>query len=84
MVIYEDNTVAIDQVKHGYTKVDNTKYISPKLFFTREQQAFQKIQVHHIGSKKNHAHLFTKSLSKFLFQKHVRDIGLWKLCELPK
>ncbi|KAL4568185.1 hypothetical protein LXL04_023792 [Taraxacum kok-saghyz] len=84
VVIYEDNTAVIDQAKHGYIKGDNTKHISPKLFFTHEQQAFQKIEVQHIGSDKNHADLFTKSLPKYSFQKHVKAIGLRKLSELPK
>ncbi|KAL4592431.1 hypothetical protein LXL04_005425 [Taraxacum kok-saghyz] len=66
VIIYEDNISVIDQAKHGYIKGDNTKHISPKLFFTHEQQAFQKIEVQHIGSDKNHADLFTKSLPKWV------------------
>mgnify|MGYP001093116649 FL=1 len=82
VVIYEDNTAVIDQAKHGYIKGDATKHISPKLFFTHEQQALQRIEVKHIGSENNHADLFTKSLPKYSFQKHVRAIGLRKLSEL--
>ena len=84
IVIYEDNTAVIDQAKHGYIKGDNTKHISPKLFFTHEQQTFQRIEVQHIGSDQNHADLFTKSLPKHSFQKHVKAIGLRKLSELSK
>ncbi|KAJ9540031.1 hypothetical protein OSB04_026537 [Centaurea solstitialis] len=83
IVIYEDNAAVIDQAKHGYIKGDTTKHISPKLFFTHEQQTLQKIEVQHIGSEKNHADLFTKSLPKYSFQKHVKAIGLRKLSELP-
>ena len=81
--MYEDNTVVIDQAKHGYIKGDATKHISPKLFFTHQQQEHQKIEVKHIGSESNHADLFTKSLPKYSFQKHVKAIGLKKLSELP-
>jgi hypothetical protein len=83
IVIYEDNTAVIDQAKHGYIKGDTTKHISPKLFFTHQQQEHQKIEVKHIGSESNHADLFTKSLPKYSFQKHVKAIGLRKLSELP-
>ncbi|KAJ9559241.1 hypothetical protein OSB04_013855 [Centaurea solstitialis] len=83
IVIYEDNAAVIDQAKHGYIKGDTTKHISPKLFFTHEQQTLQKIEVQHIGSEKNHADLFTKSLPKYSVQKHVKAIGLRKLSELP-
>lgn len=83
IVIYEDNTAVIDQAKHGYIKGDATKHISPKLFFTHQQQEHQKIEVKHIGSESNHADLFTKSLPKYSFQKHVKAIGLRKLSELP-
>jgi hypothetical protein len=83
IVIYEDNTAVIDQAKHGYIKGDATKHISPKLFFTHQQQEHQNIEVKHIGSESNHADLFTKSLPKYSFQKHVKAIGLRKLSELP-
>lgn len=62
IVIYEDNIV-IDQIKHYYIKEDTSKHISPKLFFTNEQQTFQKIKVQHNGLENNHVDLFTKSLS---------------------
>ncbi|KAL4582573.1 hypothetical protein LXL04_007126 [Taraxacum kok-saghyz] len=68
----EDNIVVIDQAKHDYIKGDNTKFISLELFFTHEQQAFQKIEVQYIRSSKNHAYLFTKSLLKSSFQKHIK------------
>ena len=83
VVIYEDNTTVIDQAKHGYIKGDATKHISPKLFFMHQQQEHQKIEVKHIGSESNHADLFTKSLPKHSFQKHIKAIGLRKPSELP-
>ena len=73
----------IDQAKHCYIKGDATKHISPKLFFTHQQQEHQKIEVKHIGSESNHADLFTKSLPKCSFSKHIKAIGLRKLSELP-
>ncbi|KAJ9539549.1 hypothetical protein OSB04_032282 [Centaurea solstitialis] len=83
IVIYEDNAAVIDSAKHSYIKGDTTKHISPKLLFTYEQQTLQKTEVKHIGSEKNNADLFTKSLPKYSFQKHVKAIGLRKLSELP-
>ncbi|KAL4561359.1 hypothetical protein LXL04_033524 [Taraxacum kok-saghyz] len=75
VIIYEDNIAVIDQAKHGYIKGDNIKHISPKLFFTHEQQAFQKIEVQHIGSDKNHADLFTN---------HVASVTPTSNCESTK
>lgn len=65
----------IDQVKHEKEMLD--------LIFTHQQQEHQKIKVEHIGSESNHTDLFTKSLPKYSFQKHVKAIGLKKQFELP-
>ncbi|PRQ59184.1 putative RNA-directed DNA polymerase [Rosa chinensis] len=81
--IHEDNAACIEQMKTGFIKGDNTKHIAPKFFFNQQQQEHQKIEVKQIRSEDNRADLFTKSLPKSTFQKHVQGIGLRKLSELP-
>jgi ribonuclease HI len=82
--IYEDNAACIEQMKQGYIKGDNTKHISPKFFYNQQQQQLLKIKVNQVRSEDNAADLFTKSLPKSTFEKHVRNIGLRKLSELPR
>ena len=80
---YEDNTACIKQMKFRYVKGDNTKHISPKFFYNLEQQQLLNIQVSQVNSEENAADLFTKSLPKSTFVKHVRSIGMSRLSELP-
>ena len=63
-------------MKLGYIKGDNTKHISPKFFYNQQQQALLKIQVNQVRSEENVADLFTKSLPKDTFEKHVKSIGM--------
>ncbi|KAL6176046.1 hypothetical protein ACLB2K_052682 [Fragaria x ananassa] len=79
--IYEDNAACIEQMKLGYIKGDNTKHISPK-FFYNQQQTFLNIQVNQVSYKENAADLFTKSLPKSTFEKHVKSIGMRRLSSL--
>ena len=81
--IYEDNAACIEQMKLGYVKWDNTKHISPKFFYNLEQQQLLNIQMSQVNSEENAADLFTKSLPKSTFVKHVRSIGMRRLSELP-
>jgi hypothetical protein len=81
--IYEDNAACIEQMKVGYIKGDNTKHISPKFFYNQQQQTLLKIQVNQVRSEENVADLFTKSLPKATFEKHVESIGMRRLSKLP-
>ena len=80
--IYEDNAACIEQMKLGYIKGDNTKHISPKFFYNQQQQQFLNIHVNQVSSEDNVADLFTKSLPKSTFEKHVKSIGMRRLSEL--
>ena len=80
--IYEDNEGCIEQMKLGYIKGDNTKHISPKFFYNQQQQQFLNIHVNQVSSEDNVADLFTKSLPKSTFEKHVKSIGMRRLSEL--
>ena len=66
----------------SFIKGDNTKHIVSKFSFNQQQQEHQKIEVKHIWFEDNCVDLFTKSLPKSTFQKHVQDVGLRKLFEL--
>ena len=82
--IYEDNAACTDQMKQGFIKGDNTKHISPKFFYNQQQQTLLKIQVNQVSSENNLADLFTKSLPKTTFEKHVKNIGMRRLSKLPE
>ncbi|KAK9912312.1 hypothetical protein M0R45_036180 [Rubus argutus] len=81
--IYEDNAACFEQMKQGFIKDDNTKHIAPKYFYNQQQQSLLKIQVNQVRSEDNVADLFTKSLPKSTFEKHVKSIGMFKLSDLP-
>jgi ribonuclease HI len=82
-IIFEDNAACIEQMKTGFIKGDNTKHIAPKFFFNQQQQELNQIMIQQIRSQDNPADLFTKSLPKATFEKHVKAIGLRRLSELP-
>ena len=82
--IYEDNAACIEQMKLGYIKGDNTKHISPKFFYNQQQHVFLNIQVNQVSSKGNATNLFTKSLPKSTFEKHVKNIGMCRLSSLSE
>ena len=81
--IYEDNATCIEMMKQCFIKGDNTKYTSPKYFYNQQQQTLLKIQVNQVRSEENVADLFTKSLPKSTFEKHVKSIDMLKLFESP-
>ena len=70
-------------MKKSLIKGDNTKHISPKFFYNQQQQTLLKIQVNQVRSEENVADLFTKSLPKSTFEKHVKSIGMLKLYKIP-
>ena len=76
IMVYEDNTTCIDQLKEGHIKGDRTKHISPKLFFTHDLQQNGDIDVQQIRSSDNLADLFTKPLSTSTFEKLVYKIEM--------
>ena len=61
---------------------DNTKHIAPKFFYNQQQQKTLNIEVKQVSSEENLADLFTKSLPKSTFVKHVKSIGMCRLSEL--
>ena len=69
--------------EQGFIKGDIAKHISPKYFYNQQQQTLLKIQVNQVSSEENVADLFTKSLPKSTFEKHVKSIGMLKLSEIP-
>ena len=82
IILYEDNTACIAQVKGGYIKGDRTKHISPKFFFTHELQKKGDIDVQQIPSSDNLADLFTKALPTSTFEKLIHKIGMRRLKDL--
>ena len=70
-------------MKMGYIKGDNTKHISPKFFHNQQQRTLLNIEVNQVSSEENAADLFTKSLPKAVFEKHVKSIGMLKVFKIP-
>ena len=64
------------QLKGGFIKVDRTKHISLKLFYTHELQKNGDINVQQIRSSDNVSDLFTKSLPTATFKKMVHKLGM--------
>ncbi|XP_013738675.1 uncharacterized protein LOC106441398 [Brassica napus] len=81
-IMYEDNAACIAQLKDGYIKGDQTKYILPKFFFTHELQKVGEVQVAQVRSSDNSADLFTKSLPTYTFRKLTHQIGMHRLKDL--
>ena len=71
-------------MKLGYIKGDNTKHISPKFFYNQQQQPFLNIQVNQVSYEGNTTDLFTMSLPKFTFEKHVKSIDMRRLSSLSE
>ncbi|KAK9943548.1 hypothetical protein M0R45_009153 [Rubus argutus] len=69
-------------MKQRFIKDYNTKHISPKFFYSQQQQKFLRIKVNQVRYEDNVTDLFTRSLFKSTFEKHVKNIGLLKLFEI--
>jgi virulence-associated protein VapD len=82
IIIYEDDTFCVAQMQTGYIKTNYTKHISPKLFYPHELQEGGEISIMQIKSYDNLADLFIKSLPLAIFDKCVKDIGMWRLKDL--
>lgn len=65
MVLYEDSTASISQVKGGLIKEDPTNHI------------FTKAIMNQIRSNDDLVDLFTKTLLKTTFKKLVHQNGMW-------
>ena len=63
-------------MRQGFINDDNTKLISNNI-------KFPMIQMNQVRSEDNVVDLFTKSLSKSTFEKHVKSISLLNLFDLP-
>ena len=83
IVLHEDNTTWIAQIKGRFIKGDRTKHISHKFFYTHELQKKYEINVQQIRSYNNLADLFTKVLLLTTLEKLRYDIGIRRLRDLP-
>jgi hypothetical protein len=61
-IIFEDNQSTISQV-YGNIKLNVSKHINPKYYYTKEQITKGKISVKYVNTKENIADLLTKPLS---------------------
>ncbi|XP_060216469.1 secreted RxLR effector protein 161-like [Lycium barbarum] len=82
VILYEDNTACIAQLKGGYIKGDRTKHISPKFFFTHDLQQNGEIDVQQACSSDNLVDMFTKVLPTSTFVKLRYKIGMHRLRDI--
>jgi hypothetical protein len=75
MVLYVDNTGAIDLVKN-YSTTGRTKHIDIRFHYIRELVDQGLLRVEFVRTDNNIADIFTKNLSKESFEKHQRSLGL--------
>ena len=80
--IYEDNAACIKMMSKVSLRVTMPS-IFRLSFYNQQQQTLLKIQVNQVSFEENVADLFTKSLPKSTFEKHVKSIGMLKLSEIP-
>ena len=68
-----DNKGAHD-LCHRYTSAQNSRHIDRKMFKMRELRGAGVVTVEHIPTADNPADLFTKILSRQVFEKHRRTV----------
>ena len=68
-----DSKAAYD-LCHRYTTAQNSRHVDRKLFKMRELRGANRVVVQHIPGESNPADLFTKILTKQLFEKHRKFV----------
>jgi hypothetical protein len=68
-----DNKGAYD-LCHRFTSAQNSRHVDRKLFKMRELRGARVVTVEHIPTELNSADLFTKILSRQVFEKHRREV----------
>ena len=81
--IYEDNAVCIKMMSKVLLRVTLPSIFRLSIFRISNNRLSSKIHVNQISFEENVADLFTKSLPKSTFEKHVKSIGMLKLSEIP-
>ena len=74
--IKEDNQIAI-KLTDKKSSHKCTKYLEVKYYYSREQQEKREIYIKYILTAENVADFFTKPLSKELFLKFSKQLGLF-------
>ena len=67
--VYTDNKAAHD-LCNRYTTAQNSRHVDRKMFKMRELRGAGVVEVNHIPTDKNPADLFTKVLSRQVFERH--------------
>lgn len=75
MVIYEDNESTI-RVAHNEGSTGRTKHIDLQLHFVRDRIRSRDIEVRHMPTAMMTADILTKQLSKAVYERHARGLGL--------
>jgi hypothetical protein len=82
MQIFEDNDACRHQMSAGFIKSENTKHLSPKIFYAAEQSENGTISIEKITSAENVADLFTKTLPSAAHWKHMKSMKMRSLAEV--
>ena len=71
--VYTDSKSAHD-LCHRFTMAQNSKHIDRRMYKMRELRGSGLIDVHHIAGDANPADMYTKILSRQLFEKHRKVV----------
>jgi len=84
MKIFEDNDACRHQMSEGFIKSNNTKHLTPKIFYAAEQTKIGTISIEKITSAENIADLFTKTLPPSSHHKHMLSMKMRSLAQVRK
>ena len=84
MQIYEDNDACRHQMSEGFIKSENTKHLTPKIFYAAEQTENGNIAIEKITSAENLADLFTKTLPPPAHWKHMKSLKMRSLAQVRR
>ena len=73
VTVWTDNKAAYD-LCHRFTSAQNSRHVDRKLFKMRELRGLGVVDVRHVRTEDNPADIFTKILSRQVFEKHRATI----------
>ena len=80
--VYTDNKAAHD-LCNRYTTAQNSRHVDRKVFKMRELRGAGTVVVKHIPTDANPADMFTKVLTRQVFERHARVVMNWAADERP-
>ena len=82
MLACTDNKGAFD-LCHRFTSAQHSRHVDRKMFKMRELRGAGTVVVKHIPTENNPADMFTKVLTRQVFERHARFVMNWAADERP-